>query len=232
MFRSNVIKLISIIIFGTYWNIYSLYVSDLSQQLADRISSLTKSSALRTEAISISPEEVKFPLRDFVFVKTHKTGSTTVTNILFRYAETHGLNVLIDGNAAQYTEYGDLTKRTFTPAPPRSKHNAFMLHADYNPQFLRSKLGENTKFITILRDPVSKFISGFNYMGYHHRWYKSLSFYGALNTYLDELEAFNEWHADCMDSCEFANGIANDFGFDLGFQNIDFGIPKPLFVVP
>ena len=35
------------------------------------------------------------PLRNFVFVKTHKTGSSTMSNILLRYSENHKLNQLI-----------------------------------------------------------------------------------------------------------------------------------------
>ena len=35
------------------------------------------------------------PLRNFVFVKTHKTGSSTMSNILLRYAENNKLNQLM-----------------------------------------------------------------------------------------------------------------------------------------
>ena len=31
----------------------------------------------------------------FVFVKTHKTGSSTMSNILLRFTESHGLNQLL-----------------------------------------------------------------------------------------------------------------------------------------
>ena len=142
--------------------------------------------------------EIKSPINNFVFVKTHKTGSTTLTNVLLRYTETHGLNVLLDARAHGNTEYGDLTKRTFIPVPPGSKHNAFMLHANYNPQFLRSKLGEDTTFITTLRDPVSQFIAGFNYLGYHNKYYKSMGFEGAVNKYVDESEGFGGIHTNCQ----------------------------------
>ena len=35
------------------------------------------------------------PLKNFVFVKTHKTGSSTMSNILLRYAENNKLNQLM-----------------------------------------------------------------------------------------------------------------------------------------
>ena len=35
------------------------------------------------------------PLKNFVFVKTHKTGSSTMSNILLRYAENKKLNQLM-----------------------------------------------------------------------------------------------------------------------------------------
>ena len=60
---------------------------------------------------------------------------------------------------------------------------------------------------------MTQFISGFNYYGY--KYYKSMSFEGAVNKYLDELEGFSEKHTDCkLRAChKFVNGQANDLGF-------------------
>ena len=118
-----------------------------------------------------------------------------MTNILLRYTETHQLNVLMDKRKS--TNYHDLTTKTYIPPPPSSTHNTFVMHANYNPTFLREKLGENVQFLTILRDPVSTFISGFNYFGYNDEYYKGMSFDDAVNKYLDEIDGYGETHMNC-----------------------------------
>ena len=137
-----------------------------------------------------------------------------MTNILLRYTETHQLNVLMDKRKS--TNYHDLTTKTYIPPPPSSTHNTFVMHANYNPTFLREKLGENVQFLTILRDPVSTFISGFNYFGYNDEYYKGMSFDDAVNKYLDEIDGYGETHMNCKGLyCHtFVNGQIGDLGFE------------------
>ena len=56
-------------------------------------------------------EDELCPLRNFVFVKTHKTGSSTMSNILLRYSENHKLNQLM-GRSVQFI---DMFRNNFNP---------------------------------------------------------------------------------------------------------------------
>ena len=103
----------------------------------------------------------------FAFHKTHKTGSTTLQNILLRHALAHGLNVLTPTRAHAF-------RPTDTPAEALEVHEgvdfqveqemklceqlfcmnslqvyAFHAHPSFSNKLLRQALGRDAVFFTI-----------------------------------------------------------------------------------
>lgn len=104
------------------------------------------------------------PETHVLFLKTHKTGSSTVSNIFFRYGDSRGLQFILGSD----TLVG-------WPSPFRISHmlrpngllpNFLCSHTRFSKKtmnFLFPK--DRSKYITILRHPVAQFESVFNYIG-------------------------------------------------------------------
>lgn len=102
------------------------------------------------------------PQNNIIFTKTHKTGSSTLTNILLRYGETHNKTQLLYKYPSS-TEYKHLTEDKLLTG--RSKANIFSQHATYNQNFLEDHIYKGYKTFTILRSPISQFISAYSFFG-------------------------------------------------------------------
>ncbi|KAL8598557.1 hypothetical protein ACOMHN_051345 [Nucella lapillus] len=111
--------------------------------------------------------EVKLPLhpKKKTDSKTHKTGSQTLTGILNRYALGHNLSVAIrkrlETHEAQYVKQW---KHIIRPLPPGLSHYDMLTdHVRFDEQCVRHFLPNDTVFVSIIREPLDRFVSGFFY---------------------------------------------------------------------
>ncbi|XP_028393927.1 galactosylceramide sulfotransferase-like [Dendronephthya gigantea] len=103
-----------------------------------------------------------------VFIKTHKTGSSTITNILNRFADMNDVKVALPMGyflrfywpALFHWSAVDLWR--LDGDTPSILSN----HARYNRPTMQLIMRKGAKYITILRDPVDQYESTFNYMGF------------------------------------------------------------------
>ena len=101
-----------------------------------------------------------------VFLKTHKTGSSTITNILNRYADLRELRVALPALGFYRFRWPmpfnwaavDLWRMNGETA------NVLRNHARYYRPAMNVIMKNNTKYVTILRNPVDQWESTFNYM--------------------------------------------------------------------
>ncbi|XP_067051347.1 galactosylceramide sulfotransferase-like isoform X2 [Acropora muricata] len=126
-----------------------------------------QNSEASTEAGVLSYDEMKCqPHNKIAFLKTHKTGSSTLTNILNRYADLNELIIALPRQSLYrfgwpgYFRWSsvDLLRLNGQPA------SILCNHARYRRQEMDIIMHNNTKYITILRDPVYQFESTFHYM--------------------------------------------------------------------
>jgi hypothetical protein len=97
-----------------------------------------------------------------VFLKTHKTGSSSVQNILLRYGDKNGLSFVLpaSGNHVMSRRAMPHWLRSIRPCERRDeKPDMFCLHTDYKPDQLAAAVNPNATFVTILREPDSLFHS-------------------------------------------------------------------------
>ncbi|XP_073530474.1 galactose-3-O-sulfotransferase 2-like isoform X2 [Phyllobates terribilis] len=121
---------------------------------------LTGDSAVRSE------QDTKFcqPKNNIFFLKTHKTASSSIMNILFRYGEFHNLTFAFPQNAhysfpsffrASYVNgFSEKTKKIF---------NIMCHHMRFKFTEVEKVMPEDTFYFTILRNPVSRMESSFSY---------------------------------------------------------------------
>ena len=103
------------------------------------------------------------PNENVFFVKTHKTASSTIQNILYRYGYKNDLNFAMPkyGNRFNYPTYIGIRN-----IRPMESYNIVTNHMRYQPGVLKHLYPQDVSYkrITILRNPVDLFESTFGYM--------------------------------------------------------------------
>ncbi|XP_078000541.1 galactosylceramide sulfotransferase-like [Glandiceps talaboti] len=120
------------------------------------------SPTLKSKVITDSPSCK--PSTQIVFIKTHKTASTTTNTMIQAYGIRHQLNfALHDKTKSKKGKYftRDMLFQK-TPMENGSVFNILAMHLIYKRSELE-KIVPNAKYITIIREPVSKFESTFGY---------------------------------------------------------------------
>ncbi|XP_038071336.1 galactose-3-O-sulfotransferase 2-like [Patiria miniata] len=116
------------------------------------------------------------PQVNLVFVKTHKTGSTTLSHIINRFGYTRGLSFAINKKSVHNGHLGyiplgkDSPRETFLPpigvskyAITKFKYNLMTVHVRYDRAAIDSFMKSPTRYVTILRDPGFQFESAFSH---------------------------------------------------------------------
>ena len=110
------------------------------------------------------------PVQNLAFAKTHKTGSTTLQNIILRYGFLRDLTFAIPikrgwmfNQSIQFN--ANYLVRHYINNPSHM-FNIFASHSKWNKKQVQKLVGIDAKFITILRDPIDVFESGFVYFNF------------------------------------------------------------------
>ncbi|MEQ2163415.1 hypothetical protein GOODEAATRI_029831 [Goodea atripinnis] len=105
------------------------------------------------------------PKVDIMFMKTHKTASSTFLNILFRFGEKHHLQFAFPDSRNDFF-YPSLFQRSqVKDYKPGMCFNIICNHMRFNAPEVAKLLPLDTSYITILRDPAELFESSFHYFG-------------------------------------------------------------------
>ncbi|XP_070581995.1 galactose-3-O-sulfotransferase 2-like [Ptychodera flava] len=153
-----------------------------------------------------SPEPCK-PKKNLVMMKTHKSGSSTLQNILLRYADKHNLTVVLPISGHQLN-YPSKFNRNNAIAVPWKEYNIFTHHTRFNLPEIMKVMANDTVYTTILRDPVTQFESLFNY--YKLGNYLNIRGPNPLRVFLNEPEKFNK-------PSMMNRYLKNNFMYDLGY---------------
>lgn len=168
---------------------------------------------------------IKFPLMDIkpwlkncsakqnlIFAKTHKTGSSTLQNIFLRYGWSHNLTFAVPQTKTWMFSFKERFRAEFAHKyswSPRNVFNLFIFHSIWNKYQVR-KLVPNGPVITILRDPVDVFESGYVYMGLEKRYRMD------INAFARSKIKSNPRRKSAVFG---KNQLLWDLGFDVGLMN-------------
>uniref|UniRef100_A0A8C6WXR5 Galactose-3-O-sulfotransferase 3 n=1 Tax=Neogobius melanostomus TaxID=47308 RepID=A0A8C6WXR5_9GOBI len=148
---------------------------------------------------------------DVVFLKTHKTASSTMQNLLFRFAERHNLTVALPVPACGHQFCYPRTFTSHFVHPHTLPPNIVTNHMRFNKAELQRLMPNNTTYITIMREPSSMFESLFVYYSQYCQSFKRVT-NASLEAFLD-----NPWHyyrAEEKDSMYARNTLTFDLGGD------------------
>ncbi|XP_070568176.1 galactosylceramide sulfotransferase-like [Ptychodera flava] len=146
--------------------------------------SLSGISSRMASTLHLTKEDLCVPTKNIVYVKTHKTGSTTLATIFYRYGHDRNLSFLFTFRQP----HGHFRQEPLTPYsqpqvyPPvgvpygeyeRYKFNISAGHLIYhNKTVFDYLIAGRPKYITILREPVQQFVSFFSYFHFPERYMK------------------------------------------------------------
>merc|ERR1711892_69444 len=152
------------------------------------------------------------PHQKVVFLKTHKTASSTVQNTFFRYGDKHGLNFALPKNNGARFSYPNRLQAGLIKSLESENDEIDILcnHAVANKNMRQIIPG--AKLITIVRSVPSLYESSFGYFKNEVREYKQApsleSFYAGPETYYSVKSQNHASH--------FAH---NHLAFDLGYNH-------------
>ncbi|XP_062873805.1 galactosylceramide sulfotransferase [Trichomycterus rosablanca] len=105
------------------------------------------------------------PKVDVMFMKTHKTASSTILNILFRFGEKHRLKFAFPNSRNDFFYPSSFHHSQVRDYGPGMCFNIMCNHMRFNEAEVAKVLPADTSYITILRDPAELFESSFHYFG-------------------------------------------------------------------
>ncbi|XP_071506949.1 galactosylceramide sulfotransferase-like [Diadema antillarum] len=170
------------------------------------------------------------PQQNIVFIKTHKTASTTAASIFDNFAVRNNLSVAIPQDRQPYMHRTKLFHRDMMANAPQSvgdgeegrvSVNIFSSHARYNRPEMDAVVPD-AKYVTVLRDPASQFVSAFVFFHFDERLRRKFDrdgrrYKNVLEEFLDDPEK----NFKLLKDHPLRHVIHNQQFFDLGL-NTDF----------
>lgn len=153
-------------------------------------------------------------VKSVLFLKTHKTGGSSVANILYRFAKRKDLSVALPRNQIFSFYWPWSFQVNFVDNLPSEKPNILCSHARYNQTSMKLIMPPDTKFITILRHPISRFESAFLFEDLP----AFLGISSSSNPFYQILHKFDKYKSDINTMYTLRNGMS----FDLGLEPEDF----------
>ncbi|XP_042806799.1 galactose-3-O-sulfotransferase 2 [Panthera leo] len=155
------------------------------------------------------------PIINVMFLKTHKTASSTVLNILFRFAETHNLSVALPAGSRFHLGYPWLFLARYVeglePPGPQRHFNIMCNHLRFNLPEVQKVMPNDTFYFSILRNPVFQLESAF---AYYRKDVPAFRAAGSLDAFLAAPRTYYHRGAGLRNA-----PARNGMWFDLGFDN-------------
>lgn len=153
------------------------------------------------------------PRRDIVFMKTHKTASSTLLNILFRFGQKHGLKFAFPNGRNDFDYPAFFARSLVQDYRPGACFNIICNHMRFHYDEVRGLVPPNATFITVLRDPARLFESSFHYFGSVVPFTWKLSGQDKLAEFLQDPDRYYDPHG------YNAHYLRNLLFFDLGYDS-------------
>ncbi|XP_068609384.1 galactosylceramide sulfotransferase-like [Brachionichthys hirsutus] len=187
-----------------------------------RVMKRLKTSGTTAAPRTKSQPESCSPRVNIMFMKTHKTASSTILNILLRFGEKHKLKFAFPDGRNDFCYPSAFLRSQVKDYRPGDCFNIVCNHLRFDRQEVAKLLPPDTVYVTILRDPVDLFESSFQY---YHRvipltW--RLTGENKLAQFLNSPHTF--YRPDAFNSFYLKNLLLFDFGLDNNREADDPGV--------
>ncbi|XP_047143592.1 galactose-3-O-sulfotransferase 3 isoform X1 [Hydra vulgaris] len=162
----------------------------------------------------------KYIYQNVIFLKTHKTGSSTVTNVLQRYAKLNNLNVALPQCDHRFCYPKKFDESYIYKHKTRDTYNMLFNHAVFDKEKMLNIMAPNTKIVTIIREPYAQFDSAAQYLNFK-LYFNLTGRLPLLDEFFELSEDFLKRLIQSTDPAESESAFAlakNPNAFDLGFD--------------
>ena len=156
---------------------------------------------------------VSSEVRHVAFLKVHKTGSSTIQNLFFRFGYKRKLSLVLP------TKGNKLLPEIPLLDPLKGKsYDILAIHSRFNESVFRSIVPNDSTYIGIVRDPFEVMISS----AYYHRyvWHVPYLQKAPVDKFIESLIRFPEMY-DPQEYSLTKNSMADVFGFPKGLNLSD-----------
>ena len=131
------------------------------------------------------------PIQKVIFIKTHKTGSTTTATLLQRFGYTRNLSFAVPKKSHIFNHTDLFSASMVYRIPNRARTHFDMLlnHARYNRKEM-DDIVPRAKYISIIRNPVTQIESAFGY--YEMAKILKIKSANPFETFIDNPEKYYE----------------------------------------
>ncbi|KAM4040646.1 galactose-3-O-sulfotransferase 2-like [Anomaloglossus baeobatrachus] len=177
-------------------------------------SNLRSETVLTLDSTVRSKEDTEScqPKNNIFFLKTHKTASSSIMNILFRYGEFHNLTIAFPVVKSAHYFFPNFFKASYVDGfseKSKKEFNIMCHHMRFKITEVEKVMPEDTFYFTILRNPISRMESTFSYDNNYEPFKKSKNLEDFLNN-------SSTYYNDTDQSGYMAK---NWITFDLGFEH-------------
>ena len=157
-----------------------------------------------------------------MFIKTHKTGSSTLGGLFYLYGIRKKFNFVLFPYTNKLSEVGVEDKGSLIPPRHGQNYNMQIQHAVFNPDFEHNVLPKNrTFYTTVVRSPIGNFKSSFVFFGHEEELRKTYKnpdkypFDELADMYLDKICKDYKLtdNVKIGDGCLLINSAASDLGW-------------------
>ncbi|KAG7268282.1 hypothetical protein CRUP_004349 [Coryphaenoides rupestris] len=150
------------------------------------------------------------PKKHIMFLKTHKTASSTIGNILYRYGDARNLTFALPVQKISQFSYPKLFTTSFVEGVSSGvvEYDIICNHLRFNKPELEKLMPKDTFYFSIMRHPVTMFESSYMY-------YKSIQAFSSTGTVEDFLDrGWRKYNPSAANNQHARNNMAFDFGFN------------------
>lgn len=116
------------------------------------------------------------------FLKPHKTGGSTLAGVINRIVDGRNMTKMIPDDLTYLGWPGPFPGNVREMTNERKRFDAINNHAVFNHEAFREHLKSPMMTFTMLREPISRTISAYNYFPHHHKsWRAFLNYLRTLN---------------------------------------------------
>ncbi|XP_078000174.1 galactosylceramide sulfotransferase-like [Glandiceps talaboti] len=169
---------------------------------------------INDESYKSNIQQCTEPRENITFLKIHKTGSSTIQNILLRYGYKNDLKFVLPPQG-HYLGYPNFFDKKYMIEAKDGVYNIFCHHARFNNEVITEIMPPNTIYVTILRDPVTVFESAFTYFLIGRRC-------GYTDKDPEALEKFLQDPWSCYNKMARRSHVRNPLFFDFGMEENHF----------
>ena len=164
------------------------------------------------------------PISHIYYLKTHKTGSTTIGTILLKYGIIRNRTIALDPELANMQWPAPLKLNEVSSLVNKDSAKIFSSHIRFNKGPVNTMFPKpEAKYITILRNPLDRFKSAWLFFNFARSTGVPFS-EGPLNKFLRSANALEEIRKRLWNTPKYKkyNHISNSHLFDMGLEQENF----------